>query len=334
MASLKPRGRSVAIGRARARDVLRVRARALRRRTAAVRSEAAVAPSAKLTAVDPALKRAVGGAAAPGVAVAEGDSWFDHPLNDVLHLLEDLCAYEVESVAHKGDPVEEMAYGQGQLEELTRRLEKLLRRDLVPKAILLSGGGNDVAGPGFGMLLNHASSPVSGLSEQVLAGVIGERVRLAYVTILSAVTQICEERIGRRLPILVHGYDYPVPDGRGFVGGWWFLPGPWLEPGFREKGFQDLRTRIALAWQLIDRFNAMLEGLVGLADFSHVTYLDLRGSLSARGPTTRNGGRTSCTRRDEGSKPWPVASQRPWLNSTESFDARIRRRICALRAQY
>jgi hypothetical protein len=211
--------------------------------------------------------RAVGGPASAGVLVAEGDSWFDYPLNDVLRLLEDHHGYEVESVAHKGDRVEEMAYGLGQLEEFTRRLEKLLRRNVIPKAVLLSGGGNDVAGPEFGMLINHARSPVAGLNQQILDGVISERIQAAYITILSAITRLCEQRLNLRIPILIHGYDYPVPDGRGFLGGWWFLPGPWLEPGFREKGYDALTMRIALAKQLIDRFNTMLQNVAGLPDF-------------------------------------------------------------------
>lgn len=76
-----------------------------------------------------------------GVLIAEGDSWFDYPFYDVLRYLEDEHGYDVESLAHKGDPIEDMAYGLGQLEELTRRLEKILRRGTTPKAILLSGGG-------------------------------------------------------------------------------------------------------------------------------------------------------------------------------------------------
>ncbi len=212
--------------------------------------------------------------------VAEGDSWFDYPLNDVLRLLEDHHGYDVESVAHKGDRVEEMAYGLGQLEEFTRRIEKLLRRHAIPKAVLLSGGGNDVAGSEFGMLINHARSPVAGLNQQILNGVVGERVYVAYVTILSAITRLCEQRLNRSIPILIHGYDYPVPDGRGFLGGWGPLPGPWLEPGFREKGHDEMKVRIALAKQLIDHFNAMLQSIVSLPDFSHVKYVDLRNTLS------------------------------------------------------
>ncbi len=48
---------------------------------------------------------------------------------------------------------------------------------------------------------------------------IDDRVRLAYVRILDAVTGVCEGLLGRRVPIVLHGYDYPVPDGRGFLGG-------------------------------------------------------------------------------------------------------------------
>jgi hypothetical protein len=94
------------------------------------------------------------------------------------------------------------------------------------------------------------------------------------------VTKISEERLNRKLPIVVHGYDYPVPDGRGFAGGWWVLPGPWLEPGFREKGYGVMAERIKLMKQLIDRFNAMLKGIVAMNEFRHVTYVNLRDTLS------------------------------------------------------
>ena len=272
--------KALEVGRQEARKVLKRRSAALRRRATAVRKPRVARQAMRLPAVDERLRRAVGGPATAGVLVAEGDSWFDYPFNDILSLLEDQHGYDVESVAHKGDRVEEMAYGGGQLDELTRRLEKLLRQGIMPRAILLSGGGNDVAGDEFGMLLNHAGSAISGLNDQVVTGVIDQRVRLAYVTILNAVTHVCQARLERTLPILVHGYDYPVPDGRGFLGGWWFLPGPWLEPGFREKGFARLPQRITLAKQLIDRFNAQLRAVAALSAFPHVTFVDLRGTLS------------------------------------------------------
>jgi lysophospholipase L1-like esterase len=272
--------KALQIGRIQAEEVLKFRARALRSRAAALKRKPQAVSALRAADIDPKLLRSIGDTQSAGVLIAEGDSWFDYPLNDVLRMLEDYHAYEIESVAHKGDRVEEMAYGLGQLEELTRRLEKLLRQSIVPKAVLLSGGGNDVAGTEFGMLLNHARSAVAGLNERIVSGVIDERVKTAYITILVAVTRICEQRLNRRLPILIHGYDYPVPDGRGFLGGWWFLPGPWLEPGFREKGFDKMTERIRLMKELIDRFNSMLKEIVAMREFPHVRYIDLRNTLS------------------------------------------------------
>ena len=219
-------------------------------------------------------------AGAAGVLVAEGDSWFNYPWTDILRLLEDEHGYEVESVAHYGDTVEEMAYSGGQLERFSRLIEKQLRRGQVPKAILLSGGGNDLAGKEFGMLLDHARSAAAGLNEQMASGLIDQRARLAYITILSAVTEVCQSWIHQPLPILIHGYDYAVPDGRGFLGSWTFLPGPWLEPGFREKGFVQMQVRKEIVRELIDRFNAMLEGIAAMPEFPHVNYVDLRKTLS------------------------------------------------------
>ncbi len=272
--------RAIALGRQQAEEVVAFRNRELERRAAAI----AEAPQPQAAAVEIEMAPAVLAALGPearDVIVAEGDSWFDYPLHDVLRLLEDHHGYEVESVAHKGDRVEEMAYDRGQLEEFTRRLEKLLRKGTVPRAILLSGGGNDVAGTELRVLLNHAASSIAGLSRTIVEGVIDERAKAAYVYIISKITAVCEQRMGRRLPIIIHGYDYPIPDGRGFLGGLWLLPGPWLEPGFREKGFDNLDVNRRIVRELIDAFNAMLNDVRSLPGFEHVHYLNLRGTLAS-----------------------------------------------------
>lgn len=278
----KPTRQALEIGRANAGEVISFRTKALRRRSQALAKRTAVPPASLETAVPEtvlpqALRTSAGSA---GVLVAEGDSWFNYPWTDILRLLEDEHGYEVESVAYFGDTIEEMAYSGGQLERFSRQLEKLLRRGRVPRAILLSGGGNDLAGTEFAMLLDHAASAAPGINGQVASGVIDQRGRLAYITILSAVTEICRHWVQRPLPILIHGYDYPVPDGRGFLGGWAVLPGPWLEPGFREKGFTRMAERKAMIRDLIDRFNAMLMGLAAMPEFAHVRYVNLRKTLS------------------------------------------------------
>jgi lysophospholipase L1-like esterase len=223
---------------------------------------------------------ALAGAASAGTLVAEGDSWFDYPLSDVLGELEDNHGWDVVSVAHKGDRVEDMAYGQGQFEKLERALRKLAQDGGRPKAILLSGGGNDIAGDEFAMLLNHKRSGLPPLNAQVVSGVFAERLRAAIVFLASGVTALCRELFGSAVPILMHGYDRPVPDGRGFLGGFWFLPGPWLEPGFRQKGYADLAETTAIMAELIDRFNEELSLIAGSTGLPHLTHVDLRGRLS------------------------------------------------------
>jgi hypothetical protein len=260
-------------------EVIHFRNAALRHRDSAVR-RAAPKDAVMLPVASPVHVAAVGGPAQAGVLIAEGDSWFDYPWHDVLRMLEDHHGFEVESVAHKTIASKRWRTAAVSLKILLAWLRDSSDDPSFRSAILLSGGGNDVAGDEFGMLLNHASSARSGLNDSVVRGVIDERVRDAYITILSIVTKVCVMRTGNTVPVIIHGYDHPVPDGRGFLGGWGPLPGPWLEPGFREKGYEDVEKRKTMAADLIDRFNVMLQDVSAMPEFKHVRYVDLRGTLS------------------------------------------------------
>jgi hypothetical protein len=270
-------------GRSAAREIVTFRNAELEKRKQALRKKTAGESPARAESVDVGHISDLLGPQSGEVLIAEGDSWFDYPFHDILRILEDHYGYDIESVAHKGDRMEEMAYGAGQFEALVRRIEKVLRRGIVPRAVLLSGGGNDLAGVEFGMILNHASSAVPGLNGLIVEGLINERLKTAYISILSGITEVCRLRIGNPVPIVIHGYDYPVPDGRGFLGGGGILPGPWLEPGFRSKGFSNMDMRIDMVKNLIDRFNEMLLEVSSLPAFPHVTYIDVRGTLDLSG---------------------------------------------------
>ena len=78
----------------------------------------------------------------------------------------------------------------------------------------------------FGFLLNHAGSPREGFNESVVTGVIDERIADAYLHIIARITALCEAMLGTKVPILLHGYGLPIPDGDGVLGGWGPLPGP------------------------------------------------------------------------------------------------------------
>ncbi len=292
MSTKKSPGVSSAIqrGRAMARDVVALRARQRKKRAAALR----VPPAAALVEAGPERRRAPGPRGIPastvralgpreaaGLLIAEGDSWFDYPMHDVLSMLEDEHGYDVESVAHKGDRVEDMAYSGGQFEEFARRLEKLLRQGRVPNAILISGGGNDIAGEEFGMLLNHAGSSLPAINRDIVRGLIDVRLRDAYAFLIGGLTEISRQYLNRPIPILTHGYDYAIPDGRGFLGGWGPLPGPWLRPGFYQKGHADQVENAKVMRDLIDVFNEMLRQVSAAPQFPHVRHLDLRTTLAA-----------------------------------------------------
>ncbi len=225
-------------------------------------------------------RRALGGSGGSGLLIAEGDSWFDYPGDDVLAILEDDFNYRIESVAHKGDTVESMAYDQTQVRTLARAFEHVRQDGREPRAILLSGGGNDIAGDEFAILLNHAQSQLTPLNTRIVEGVLEERLRFAIGSVVGAVTALSQSLFGKKIPVLLHGYGYPVPDGRGFLGGFWLLPGPWLKPGFVAKGYHDLPQCCAILEELIDRFNGLLGSIAGSSGFEHVSYVDMRPLLS------------------------------------------------------
>jgi hypothetical protein len=252
------------------------RAAALTRRKAStvIRTEV----THRLKAIAAAPVAATAALTTAGYLVAVGDSWFAYPIHNVLTKLEDNFGYNVESTAHNGDPIEYMVSHVGQLDKFARLLDKIKAFGATPHAVLISGGGDDVAGAEFGMLINNFDLSDAGWNQQVLAGVIDERVATAYRKMFLAVNQLCQNDFHQTLPILVHGYDYPVPDGRGFLGGWGPFPGPWLKPGFDEKLFTNLQQNIGMMKTLIDRFNAMLQTVA--KGFSNVNYIDLRGTLS------------------------------------------------------
>lgn len=273
-------------GQAMAEDVIAFRTKQTRKRTATVR-RMALAPKPRRAPAAPQIpsrtRALLGSTVSAGVLIAEGDSWFDYPFHDVLQMLEDDYLYDVESVAHKGDTVDDMAHSGGQFEEFARRLEKLLRANKVPRAILLSGGGNDIAGDEFAILLNHAASSLPAINDDIVRGLIDVRLRAAYARIISGLTKITQTYLGRPIPIVTHGYDYALPDGRGFWGGFGPLPGPWLEPGFRKKGHVDFGKNSAVVVKLIDQFNAMLKDVSATPGFGHVHYLNLRNTLKRDG---------------------------------------------------
>ena len=112
MANAKRLQEAMNVGRRRAAEILKLRAAASKTRAKALKANPK--PLALRIQAVPRKGMPVPRATVmqtAGVLVSEGDSWFDYPLHDVLKELEDNHGYDVESVAHRDDPIEEMAYG-------------------------------------------------------------------------------------------------------------------------------------------------------------------------------------------------------------------------------
>lgn len=218
--------------------------------------------------------------------VAQGDSWFSYfPAYDILATLRRLSwgggwKYDVSDKAHAGALLNDMVYGRGLVETF-----QLLDRER-PEAFIFSGGGNDIAGSElFVLLYNHKAvelhDGIPELNANILKGLVDEVFGQAYADLIDLV-RIKLAQIGiPNIPILFHGYDYAIPDGRGWGGGAGPLPGPWLDPSLTRKGYDrraDADLRRTIVRKLIDAFNEMLKDTA--ASHPNTYHVDLRGTLA------------------------------------------------------
>ena len=235
------------------------------------------------------------------ILFAEGDSWFKYPLNsDIVDQLErqDWIVY---STAHYGDTLESMLYNSNQLSSVystfvrIREMQqtsgttdgsdhcKITPTNGLPKAILLSGGGNEIVGTHLAFLMEHAdSSSLYGLNKDIEIGLFRRLGRLLYEYFVS-ISHLCNAAYKdkcKKIPIFIHGYDYPKATGAGY--GWFGITfaGPWIKPAFESKQRLPESKRIIKA--LVDKFNALLMSTVNDVSVritNPVCYLDFRNMV-------------------------------------------------------
>ena len=195
--------------------------------------------------------------------IAEGDSWFLHPLTADLidYLYQD--NFPIFSLAAAGDEAIPMF----QSEEIEQAVD-----ETGSKIVLLSAGGNDLLGNRFGDWL-HPASNFDKISnpEDVLND--------AYHKSLSEVCAAYKEKLCKLIShkegmtIIVHGYDYVIPR--------YGKAGKWLGKGFVSKGYEHRgqfdQLRIDVAQTIVDQFNREQKKLS--RDFSNVVYLSNLGRV-------------------------------------------------------
>jgi hypothetical protein len=152
-------------------------------------------------------------------------------------------------------------------------------------AILVGAGCNDlVAGlpgqaPLYRMLkpLGEGDNP---LDEAEVSSFIDGTLSKCYDTVIKTLTA------NSKIPVIIHGYDHPIPDGRGDK----VLidpSGPWLLPSFEARGYDITHNsqRLPLASEvmrrLFDRLNAAIKK-VAAAYPNRAYYVDLAGTLAKK----------------------------------------------------
>ena len=157
--------------------------------------------------------------------IAEGDSWFALPDAlffypwDILNHLESF-GYEIKSVAAAGRRLQYMV-------RHTDKINKKIKNNK-PKAILFSGGGNDVLGS-LPQILNEGGHGKPIINRRKAKAVV-RHVEGQYEQWLGSITKACKKYHGTTIPILIHGYGYPVPNNQPT-----FYLRTWLYPHFRSK---------------------------------------------------------------------------------------------------
>lgn len=203
--------------------------------------------------------------------VAEGDSWFQHPLlaDIVDHLEHD---FAVRSLGTAGDELSDI------LEQNdivgTIRSEK-------PAFLLLSAGGNDTIGVHLAKWLRKAGQPgpEDGFMRYIDRGKFGQQVE----TLATRFQRIFDDVMKIDTPphILVHGYDHaiPVPHGHARnrrVSG--AGKRAWLSGPLNKAKVANDADRQAICRNMVDVFNTRLGALCDTYDCVH--YVDLRGTLT------------------------------------------------------
>jgi len=229
-----------------------------------------------------------------GVLLAEGDSWFDHwslpGLSNLLEPLAKLHKFEIDEVATAGDTLKAISQPT-QLDEVALHMRRLRGRGITPYAILLSAGGNDVVARtpnGLavldGLLNKRADGVTEALNKDEATKFIHVQLARMLRTVLRRLDIERRRYFDKPPPIVMHGYDHPIPDGRGALG----ELGNWLLPSFDRQGWGEAKlgeakwadTRRQAMVELIDMLNDMQLKVTQEAEFQGVAWqVNLCGEL-------------------------------------------------------
>jgi hypothetical protein len=219
--------------------------------------------------------------------LAIGDSWFWYPGNNLLDALanhpklKDPFRHMVR-LGENGALLSEYVDLPGRPGRLGKRLKDLLQRDPMQyfSVFAVSGAGNDAVDYSLGLKpdCSGAATPADCVSDEGMSALL-RGVTQAMSLLLHEVLWAFEAQ-ARHPAVLLHGYDYAVPDARGFALAGIPVTGPWLASAMDARGVPtDAALRGGVVKILIDRLNAAFARYASPAAGIH--FVDSRGTLDS-----------------------------------------------------
>jgi hypothetical protein len=216
--------------------------------------------------------------AAPAAAqldlLAIGDSWFDYPLNgNDVSFSGDTSI--VAQLGQTGSPppliLSQALYGQATTSVLSYENQERIANvtsdptqwiNGSPDAILVSMGGDDLAGDQFAIYLQFKGSGLDPVRFQDAL----DSVQASYLDLFAF-----RDSIAPKTLIIGHCYDYAIPNGLAPA-----CAGPWLLPSLEFAGYNPT-SGLPIVSNMIDMFHDMLKGLAGTAN--NFVLIDTRNTL-------------------------------------------------------
>jgi deferrochelatase/peroxidase EfeB len=227
-------------------------------------------------------------AVSKGTLLAWGDSWFNLDIKaagsdrwDFAQALAKLGWDTSSFVKHstEGLKLKDMA-SVGKRKGFYRTVQEEAASGKKPVAILIDGGGNDVhwSLPFKRSPLHDLAAP-AGSTSPLVADAVHKFIHVQLRSYLDTVlTNLCDVTKGS-IPILVHGYDYPIPDGRGFKVG--SVNISWLDP-VNETKLYSLEQGAEIMRLLIDELNLMIGYAAAPFAGRGVRHLKLTGTIASQ----------------------------------------------------
>lgn len=203
--------------------------------------------------------------------LAEGDSWFHYPVptfGGIIPKLADRIGVEILNLAKAGDEVRFML-GVGERKELANQLRNGSPAGGQWDVLLFSGGGNDIVADPMMIWLKDfdPNIPPGQLINQPRFDSALALLRAGYQDLIGL-----RDTLSPNTHLIFHGYDFPIPDGRGICGF-----GPWLRPSFEARGFPGIQPGQIVIREMLVQFVSMLNTLA--TAHPKVTVLQTQGTL-------------------------------------------------------